>query len=229
MRGIGLALVALLFVVGPLQADDGDAWQALREGRALLLLRHANAPGLGDPPGFVLDDCSTQRNLDEHGRAQARRWGELLREGLTRVRLLSSRWCRALDTAQQMALAPVEPLPALDSFSPRRPASDCRPPRCASPHRTGTRRGSGAGHPSGQYHRADRHLSAVGRGLILARPLAVAPKGAGARRAAVTVPQPPGRSCPRCGWLRRPAMGARLRHVRPAPWRSGHPLPKAAP
>ena len=63
MRGIGLALVALLFVVGPLQADDGDAWQALREGRALLLLRHANAPGLGDPPGFVLDDCSTQRNL----------------------------------------------------------------------------------------------------------------------------------------------------------------------
>ncbi|HAW37801.1 MAG TPA: histidine phosphatase family protein, partial [Pseudomonas sp.] len=47
MRGIGLALVALLFVVGPLQADDGDAWQALREGRALLLLRHANAPGLG--------------------------------------------------------------------------------------------------------------------------------------------------------------------------------------
>lgn len=53
MRGIGLALVALLFVVGPLQAEDGDAWQALREGRALLLLRHANAPGLGDPPSSM--------------------------------------------------------------------------------------------------------------------------------------------------------------------------------
>ncbi|MGE6372054.1 histidine phosphatase family protein [Stutzerimonas stutzeri] len=178
MRGIGLALVALLFVVGPLQADDGDAWQALREGRALLLLRHANAPGLGDPPGFVLDDCSTQRNLDEHGRAQARRWGELLREkGLTRVRLLSSRWCRALETAEQMALGPVEPLPALDSFFAS-PASEGRQTVELREVLAGLEPGEVAVLVSHQVNITA--LAGIfpqsGEGLILARPLAVPPQ-----------------------------------------------------
>ncbi len=178
MRGIGLARVALLFVVGPLQADDGDAWQALREGRALLLLRHANAPGLGDPPGFVLDDCSTQRNLDEHGRAQARRWGELLREkGLTRVRLLSSRWCRALDTAQQMALAPVEPLPALDSFFAS-PTSERLQTAALREALTELEPGEVVVLVTHQVNITA--LTGIfpqsGEGLILARPLAVAPK-----------------------------------------------------
>ncbi len=211
MRGIGLALVALLFVVGPLQADDGDAWQALREGRALLLLRHANAPGLGDPPGFVLDDCSTQRNLDEYGRAQARRWGELLREkGLTRVRLLSSRWCRALDTAQQMALAPVEPLPALDSFF-------------ASP--TSERLQTAALREALTELEPGEVAVLVTHQVNITALTGIFPQSRRRNRFLSR----PGRSCPRCGWLRRPAMGARLRHVRPAPWRSGHPLPKAAP
>lgn len=67
MRGSGLLLAVLLLVSVPAEADDYEAWQALREGRALLILRHANAPGLGDPPGFRLSDCSTQRNLDERG------------------------------------------------------------------------------------------------------------------------------------------------------------------
>nr|WP_230623586.1 histidine phosphatase family protein [Stutzerimonas stutzeri] len=89
----------------------------LREGRAVLILRHATAPGFGDPPDFVLGDCTTQRNLDEAGRLEAQRWGDLLRKkGLSNARVLSSRWCRALETAQQMGLASVEPLPALDSF-----------------------------------------------------------------------------------------------------------------
>jgi len=170
MRGIGLALVALLFVVGPLQADDGDAWQALREGRALLLL--------GDPPGFVLDDCSTQRNLDEYGRAQARRWGELLREkGLTRVRLLSSRWCRALDTAQQMALAPVEPLPALDSFFAS-PTSERLQTAALREALTELEPGEVVVLVTHQVNITA--LTGIfpqsGEGLILARPLAVAPK-----------------------------------------------------
>ncbi len=89
----------------------------LREGRAVLLLRHATAPGYGDPPGFVLGDCDTQRNLDEAGRSEAQRWGDLLRgKGLSKFRVLSSRWCRALETAEQMRLASVEPSPVLDSF-----------------------------------------------------------------------------------------------------------------
>ncbi|MHA6493617.1 histidine phosphatase family protein [Pseudomonas borbori] len=98
-------------------ADEAAAWDALRNGRAILLLRHASAPGFGDPADFRLDDCSSQRNLDARGREQARRWGELLRaQRFERLQLYSSRWCRARDTATQMDLGPVQPLPALDSF-----------------------------------------------------------------------------------------------------------------
>ncbi|KJU78405.1 histidine phosphatase family protein [Ectopseudomonas chengduensis] len=110
-----LALVLLpLFSVA---ADNADAWQALREGRALILMRHATAPGTGDPANFRLGQCETQRNLNAQGRAEARRWGELLaRQGIEQPRLLSSRWCRALDTASNMQRGPVQPFAALDSF-----------------------------------------------------------------------------------------------------------------
>ncbi|MBH3341926.1 histidine phosphatase family protein [Pseudomonas mendocina] len=98
-------------------AETADAWQALREGRALILMRHATAPGTGDPANFRLGQCETQRNLNAQGRAEARRWGELLaRQGIERPRLLSSRWCRALDTASGMQRGPVQPFAALDSF-----------------------------------------------------------------------------------------------------------------
>jgi phosphohistidine phosphatase SixA len=99
------------------QAGDEQAWTALREGRAVLLLRHATAPGTADPANFQLGDCRTQRNLNQIGREQAQRWGQLLRsQRIERPRILSSRWCRALDTGREMGLAAVEPLSALDSF-----------------------------------------------------------------------------------------------------------------
>lgn len=102
---------------GATEGDHGQAWDALRSGRAILLVRHATAPGSGDPAHFQLGDCSTQRNLDQQGRDEARRWGELLRrQRIERPRLFSSRWCRALDTAREMGLGAVEALPALDSF-----------------------------------------------------------------------------------------------------------------
>jgi phosphohistidine phosphatase SixA len=91
---------------------------------AVLLLRHATTePGVGDPPGFVLDQCATQRNLSAAGRAEARAIGAALaaRGWLPRA-IRSSRWCRGLDTARGIAAglgasAPrVEPWPALDSF-----------------------------------------------------------------------------------------------------------------
>ncbi|WP_443190470.1 histidine phosphatase family protein [Pseudomonas indica] len=109
--------LALWLAPAWLQAAETDAWAALREGRALLILRHATAPGVGDPPNFRVDDCSTQRNLDEQGRREAQRWGVLLRsQWVERPRLYSSRWCRALDTAREMGLGAVEPLPLLDSL-----------------------------------------------------------------------------------------------------------------
>jgi len=91
---------------------------------AVLLLRHAaTEPGVGDPPGFTLDQCATQRNLSAEGRADARAIGRALgARGWMPTAIRSSRWCRCLDTAQGIAAgigaaAPrVEPWPALDSF-----------------------------------------------------------------------------------------------------------------
>ncbi len=116
MRNL-LVLGLALLLAGPASAAETEAWQALREGRAVLLLRHATAPGTGDPASFRLDDCRTQRNLNQAGREQAQRWGQLLcSQRIEPLRLLSSRWCRARDTASAMGLAVVEPVPALDSF-----------------------------------------------------------------------------------------------------------------
>ncbi len=101
------------FVITPaVVADDSkDAWAPLVKGGLVALIRHGNAPpGYGgDPPGFKIDDCKTQRNLDELGREQARALGEAFRNHGVRVdRILSSPWCRCLDTARLMAVGPVE-------------------------------------------------------------------------------------------------------------------------
>lgn len=80
---------------------DEAGWAALRQPGAIALFRHANAPGVGDPAGMRLGDCSTQRNLDEAGRAQAMRLAQQFRErGIAVGRVLSSRWCRATETAR---------------------------------------------------------------------------------------------------------------------------------
>jgi phosphohistidine phosphatase SixA len=92
-------------------ADDATAaWAALVQGGHVALIRHGNAPpgSGGDPPGFRIDDCTTQRNLDARGRAQARALGEAFRTHGVRVdRVLSSPWCRCLDTAHLMAVGSV--------------------------------------------------------------------------------------------------------------------------
>ncbi|EHR73388.1 phosphohistidine phosphatase SixA [Burkholderiales bacterium JOSHI_001] len=83
----------------PARAGD-DALAALRAGGVVLALRHAQAPGSFDPPNFRLGDCSTQRNLDDSGRAQARRIGHwFAQQGLKPTRVRSSPWCRCMDTA----------------------------------------------------------------------------------------------------------------------------------
>ncbi|MBC7995774.1 MAG: histidine phosphatase family protein [Rhizobacter sp.] len=94
------ALVLALSLTGHVAAASEAAWSALKDG-SVVLFRHANAPGGGDPPGFKLGDCSTQRNLDDSGRAQARRIGEQFRQrGIKVGAVLSSQWCRARETAE---------------------------------------------------------------------------------------------------------------------------------
>lgn len=96
---------------------DVAPWAEARAGRAIVLLRHAIAPGTGDPPGFRIGDCGTQRNLSDEGRAQARRIGDLFRRnGIRAAQVHSSQWCRCLDTAEGLGLGAVREQPLLNSF-----------------------------------------------------------------------------------------------------------------
>ena len=102
------------------RAAETVALAELAKPGRVLMLRHANAPGTGDPSSFSLDDCSTQRNLDQAGRAQALALGKRLAQaGVRQAKVYSSQWCRCLDTARLLNLGSVEPLPALNSFYAR--------------------------------------------------------------------------------------------------------------
>lgn len=107
-------LVAATALPWPVQADDTIA-KRLAAGGVVIAFRHALAPGTFDPPGFRLDDCSTQRNLNDEGRAQAQRIGAWFRQrGLAPAAVRTSPWCRCIDTAR-LAFGRAEPWPALGS------------------------------------------------------------------------------------------------------------------
>jgi len=101
------------------QASDkaGELADKLRAPGYLLLMRHAYAPGVGDPAGYRLDDCATQRNLDAQGLAQAIRTGAWLkRQGVGKALVYSSSWCRCRYTAKALELGSVNIEPSLASF-----------------------------------------------------------------------------------------------------------------
>jgi phosphohistidine phosphatase SixA len=115
MRRMRFAIFALLLGFGSTVevagADEAaDAWKALRAGGHVALMRHADAPGgAGDPQGFRVDDCTTQRNLSEKGRADSAKIGvRLKQEGIAFGKILSSPWCRCKDTATLLNLGTVE-------------------------------------------------------------------------------------------------------------------------
>ena len=110
LAGFAAALTAM-------PARAADVWDAAREAGTHLLMRHAIAPGTGDPANFALGDCSTQRNLSDGGRAQAKRIGAMLKEkGVAIDVVLTSQWCRARDTAAGLGITPLQDEPALNSF-----------------------------------------------------------------------------------------------------------------
>jgi phosphohistidine phosphatase SixA len=124
LAGILACAVVLLFAAAGHAADSLPLEELAKPGR-LLMLRHANAPGIGDPPNFRLGDCSTQRNLDAAGQAQAAKLGErMARAGIANARLYSSQWCRCLETARLLKLGPPTELPGLNSFFGREQERD---------------------------------------------------------------------------------------------------------
>jgi phosphohistidine phosphatase SixA len=128
------SIALLLFAVAPhpivaqTSGDQEEAalWKAIARGGHVLLMRHALAPGIGDPPGFALEDCATQRNLSAQGRRQALAIGSRMRSrGVSQARVYSSQWCRCLETARLIGFGEVRALPALNSFfdAPHRQAT----------------------------------------------------------------------------------------------------------
>ena len=109
-----LASALLALVSLPAQASLASD---LTDGQHVLLMRHADAPGYGDPSGYQLDQCSTQRNLGERGRKQAVILGQWLStQGINSADVISSVWCRCVDTAKLLNKGAVTTSPALGSF-----------------------------------------------------------------------------------------------------------------
>jgi phosphohistidine phosphatase SixA len=121
MRLWGYLLVCFSALITPAiaGADSGHAEmiERMKAGGHILMIRHALAPGTGDPANFRIGDCSTQRNLDDRGRKQAKVIGDWLRSnGIALARVYSSQWCRCLETAKLLETGSVAELPALNSF-----------------------------------------------------------------------------------------------------------------
>lgn len=114
-RRVGMAALVCFMPVS--HASEVALWQAARTPGHFVLIRHALAPGTGDPPQFRIGDCTTQRNLSAAGRVQAQRIGDRLRaQGVRAASVHASQWCRCLDTARLLNLGPVQPNPRLNSF-----------------------------------------------------------------------------------------------------------------
>ena len=98
-----LAVSVLLCALAPAAVADEDAlWSLLRQGGQVVLIRHGlTTPGVGDPQGMKMEDCASQRNLNDEGRREAQLLGKAMRQHKVPVgTLLSSPWCRCLETAR---------------------------------------------------------------------------------------------------------------------------------
>ncbi|WP_442583417.1 histidine phosphatase family protein [Mesorhizobium sp. ASY16-5R] len=114
MLRIVFALLLAIAAAPAAQATEAG-WALLREGGHVVLLRHAMSGGGAEPANFDIEKCATQRNLSERGKQQARKIGALFAARAAPIeRVLSSRWCRCLDTARLAFEADPEPFEPLD-------------------------------------------------------------------------------------------------------------------
>ena len=109
-------IILLLFLLSNEVYANDNLISSLQEGKKIVFIRHALAPGNGDPENFILEDCSTQRNLNERGREQSKNIGNFFRnKNISVDKVLSSEWCRCKDTAR-LAFDNFETFDALNSF-----------------------------------------------------------------------------------------------------------------
>ncbi len=122
MRRLTLGLLALLLFITVTSntyaiENNSKLIEAMQSDGHILMLRHAMAPGFGDPENIKIGDCSTQRNLDGTGRTQSKQIGAWLKHNnIKPSAIYSSQWCRCLETAKLMDVGNVKELPALNSF-----------------------------------------------------------------------------------------------------------------
>ncbi len=111
---ISLLIISLSLISFHTHASEQN-WKPAQDGNKIILIRHAKAPGGGDPDGFKIEDCKTQRNLDMMGINQSKKIGKLFRERNIKIdKVLSSQWCRCKDTAKH-AFGDYKEFPALNS------------------------------------------------------------------------------------------------------------------
>ena len=102
MKFLKFFLVIFISLITPIKADlNKNLMKELKDGEKLIFIRHAYAPGSGDPNNFNLNDCSTQRNLSEDGKKQAKHIGKFFKKNKINIdKVLSSEWCRCKETAK---------------------------------------------------------------------------------------------------------------------------------
>ena len=117
MKILKFLIIIFISLTTPIKADlNKNLLNQLEDGGKLIFIRHAYAPGGGDPDNFNLNDCSTQRNLNNEGREQAKYIGEFFKKNKIKIdKVLSSEWCRCKETAK-IAFKNFSTISFLNSF-----------------------------------------------------------------------------------------------------------------
>ena len=117
MKFLKFFIIIFISLTTSIKADlNKKLMNQLEDGGKLIFIRHAYAPGNGDPNNFNLNDCSTQRNLNKNGKKQAKDIGEFFRKNKIKIdKVLTSEWCRCKDTAE-IAFKDFSTISFLNSF-----------------------------------------------------------------------------------------------------------------